>query len=209
MGNQNTKKASKTMNSENKEKMEAPRILKLDDDFSLIKRFIDGEEHIFDELVKRHKEKVRNIIYLTLNDRDSVDDIAQDVFITVYRSLRNFRFESQFTTWLYRITVNKCKDHLRRKNIRRIVLPFKDTKEDPGYEISPESFNTKEIVQHAISKLPDKMRIPLVLKDIEGFSYQEIAETIQCEIGTVKSRIFRAREGLKKILQPFEKELLL
>lgn len=197
------------MNSENKEKMEAPRILKLDDDFSLIKRFIDGEEHIFDELVKRHKEKVRNIIYLTLNDRDSVDDIAQDVFITVYRSLRNFRFESQFTTWLYRITVNKCKDHLRRKNIRRIVLPFKDTKEDPGYEISPESFNTKEIVQHAISKLPDKMRIPLVLKDIEGFSYQEIAETIQCEIGTVKSRIFRAREGLKKILQPFEKELLL
>ncbi|MBS4035877.1 MAG: sigma-70 family RNA polymerase sigma factor [Ignavibacterium sp.] len=196
------------MNSENKEKMEAPRILKLDDDFSLIKRFIDGEEEIFDELVKRHKEKVRNIIYLTLNDRDSIDDIAQDVFITVYRSLKNFRFESQFTTWLYRITVNKCKDHLRRKSIRRIILPFKDTQEDPGYEISPESTNTKEIVQHAISKLPDKMRVPLVLKDIEGFSYQEIAETMQCEIGTVKSRIFRAREGLKKLLQPYEKELL-
>ena len=196
------------MNSENKEKMEAPRILKLDDDFSLIKRFIDGEEVIFDELVKRHKEKVRNIVYLTLNERDSIDDIAQDVFITVYRSLKNFRFESQFTTWLYRITVNKCKDHLRRKSIRRIILPFKDTQEDPGYEISPESTNTKEIVQHAISKLPDKMRIPLVLKDIEGFSYQEIAETMQCEIGTVKSRIFRAREGLKKILQPYEKELL-
>ncbi len=196
------------MNSENKENMEVPKILKLDDDFSLIKRFIDGDEEVFSELVRRHKEKVRNIIYLTLSDRDVVDDIAQDVFITVYRSIKNFRFESQFTTWLYRVTVNKCKDHLRRKNIRRIVLPFRDTKEDPGYEFSPESSDTKEIVRHAISKLPDKMRIPLLLKDIEGFSYQEIAETMQCEIGTVKSRIFRAREGLKKILQPLEKELL-
>lgn len=196
------------MNSENKENMEVPNILKLDDDFSLIKRFIDGEEDTFNELVRRHKEKVRNIVYLTLNDRDIVDDISQDVFITVYRSLKSFRFESQFTTWLYRITVNKCKDHLRRKSIRRIVLPFRDTQEDPGYEISPESTNTKEIVRNAISRLPDKMRIPLILKDIEGFSYQEIAETMQCEIGTVKSRIFRAREGLKKILQPLEKELL-
>lgn len=196
------------MNSENKENMEVPKILKLDDDFSLIKRFIDGEEDTFNELVRRHKEKVRNIVYLTLNDRDAVDDISQDVFITVYRSLKSFRFESQFTTWLYRITINKCKDHLRRKSIRRIVLPFRDNQEDPGYEISPESTNTKEIVRNAISRLPDKMRIPLVLKDIEGFSYQEIAETMQCEIGTVKSRIFRAREGLKKILQPLEKELL-
>ncbi|MCJ7555139.1 MAG: sigma-70 family RNA polymerase sigma factor [Ignavibacteriaceae bacterium] len=196
------------MNPENKENMEVPKILKLDDDFSLIKRFIDGEEEIFNELVRRHKEKVRNIVYLTLSDRDYVDDIAQDVFITVYRSLKNFRFESQFTTWLYRVTVNKCKDHLRRKNIRKIILPFKDTQEDPGYEFSPESSDTKEIIQQAIAKLPDKMRIPLVLKDIEGFSYQEIAETMQCEIGTVKSRIFRAREGLKKILQPLEEELL-
>lgn len=196
------------MNSENKENMEVPKILKLDDDFSLIKRFIDGEEETFDELVRRHKEKVRNIIYLTLSDRDIVDDIAQDVFITVYRSLKGFRFESQFTTWLYRVTVNKCKDHLRRKSIRRIVLPFRDTQEDPGYEISPENSDTKEIVRKAISQLPDKMKIPLLLKDIEGFSYQEIAETMQCEIGTVKSRIFRAREALKKILLPIEKELL-
>lgn len=196
------------MNSEKKENMEVPKILKLDDDFSLIKRFIEGEEEIFDELVHRHKEKVRNIVYLTLNERDSADDIAQEVFITVFRSLKNFRFESQFTTWLYRITVNKCKDYLRRKTVRRIIVPFKDNQEDPGYEISPENTNTNEIVRNAISKLPDKMRIPLVLKDIEGFSYQEIAETMQCEIGTVKSRIFRAREGLKKILQPLEKELL-
>lgn len=196
------------MNSDKKENMEVPRILKLDDDFSLIKRFIDGEEVMFNELVRRHKEKVRNIIYLSLSERDSVDDIAQEVFITVYKNLKNFRFESQFTTWLYRITVNKCKDHLRRKAVRRVIVPIKDSSEDPGYEFSPEQSNTKEIVRYAISKLPDKMRIPLVLKDLEGFSYQEIAETMNCEIGTVKSRIFRARENLKKILQPLEKELL-
>ncbi|MGB5894874.1 MAG: sigma factor, partial [Ignavibacteriaceae bacterium] len=99
----------------NKENSELPQsqILKLDDDFSLVKRFIDGDESTFRLLVQRHKEKVRNIIYLTLGDSDSVDDIAQEVFITVYKNLKNFRFESLFTTWLYRITVNKSKDHLR------------------------------------------------------------------------------------------------
>jgi len=94
------------MNS-NKEKEELlqPRILKLDDDFSLVKRFIDGDESTFRLLVQRHREKVRNIVYLTLSNSDAVDDIAQEVFITVYKNLKNFRFESQFTTWLYRITV--------------------------------------------------------------------------------------------------------
>lgn len=196
------------MNSDEKEKMELPKILKLDDDFSVIKRFIDGEDEMFKELVKRHKDKVRNIIYSTLTDSGIVDDIAQDVFITVFKNLKSFRFESQFTTWLYRITINKCKDHLRKKSIRRIVSRFKDISDEPGYEFSPDTANIKEIVQFAISKLPEKLRIPLVLKDIEGFSYQEIAETVQCEIGTVKSRIFRAREGLKKELKPLEQELM-
>lgn len=195
------------MDYEKKENMEQPKILTLDDDFSLIKRFIDGDETSFNELLKRHKEKVRNIIYLTLSNTDSVDDIAQEVFITVYRHLRNFRFESQFTTWLYRITINKCKDHLRRKNIRRIFLPLKD--EEPILTSFNEDYDIKLIVRKAIAELPDKLRIPIVLKDLEGFSYQEIADTMACEIGTVKSRIFRAREALKKSLKPIEKELIL
>ena len=197
------------MNSDDKKKdMEQPKILVLDDDFSLIKRFIDGEEAVFSELVKRHKDKVRNIIYITLNNGDLVDDIAQEVFITVYRNLKNFRFESQFTTWIYRITINKCKDHLRKKNIRRIFIPLKDEGDEPVFESINEDTDIRQFVQKAIAELPDKLRIPIVLKDIEGFSYQEIAESMQCEIGTVKSRIFRGREALKKILQPLEKELM-
>jgi RNA polymerase sigma-70 factor, ECF subfamily len=195
------------MDYEKKEDMQQPKILSLDDDFSLIKRFIDGDESVFSELLKRHKEKVRNIIYLTLSNTDGVDDIAQEVFITVYRHLKNFRFESQFTTWLYRITINKCKDHLRKNNIRSIFLPLKD--EEPVFESINEDTDIKQIVRNAISTLPDKLRIPLVLKDLEGFSYQEIADTMGCEIGTVKSRIFRARESIKKILKPLEKELML
>ncbi len=195
------------MDYEQNENMQQPKILSLDDDFSLIKQFIDGDESVFSELLKRHKEKVRNIIYLTLSNSDGVDDIAQEVFITVYRHLKSFRFESQFTTWLYRITINKCKDHLRKKNIRSIFLPLKD--EEPVFESINEDTDIKLIVRNAIATLPDKLRIPLVLKDLEGFSYQEIADTMECEIGTVKSRIFRAREALKKILKPLEKELML
>jgi RNA polymerase sigma-70 factor (ECF subfamily) len=195
------------MENEQKENMQQPNILNLDDDFSLIKRFIEGDELVFSELLKRHKEKVRNIIYITLSNAEGVDDIAQEVFITVYRHLKNFRFESQFTTWLYRITINKCKDHLRKKNIRSIFLPLKD--EEPVFESIDENTDIKHIVRNAIGTLPDKLRIPLVLKDLEGFSYQEIADTMECEIGTVKSRIFRAREALKKILKPLEKELML
>ena len=195
------------MDYEQKENMQQPKILSLDDDFSLIKQFIDGDESVFSELLKRHKEKVRNIIYITLSNTDGVDDIAQEVFITVYRHLKSFRFESQFTTWLYRITINKCKDHLRKKNIRSIFLPLKD--EEPVFDSINEDTDIKHIVRNAIETLPDKLRIPLVLKDLKGFSYQEIADTMECEIGTVKSRIFRAREALKKILKPLEKELML
>jgi len=185
-----------------------PQILNLDDDFSLIKRFIDGDQSTFNTLVQRHKEKVRNIIYLTIGNHDLVDDIAQEVFLTIYKNLHNFRFESQFTTWLYRITVNKCKDHLRKIKIRNIFSPIKDTEEELSYYPHPEESEVKEIVQNAISKLPEKLRVPLLLKDIEGLSYQEIAESVQCEIGTVKSRIFRAREGLRDILKPYAQELM-
>jgi len=183
-----------------------PRILEIDDDFSLIKRFIEGDESTFRILIYRHKEKVRNIVYLTVSRSEIVDDIAQEVFITVYKNLKNFRFESQFTTWLYRITINKCKDYLRKMKIRSIFIPVKES-EDHGYNHLKEDIDIPEIVQNAIARLPEKLRTPLLLKDIEGFSYQEIADTVQCEVGTVKSRIFRAREGLRNILKPYEGEL--
>jgi len=197
------------MNSNNENKdLQQPQILKLDDDFSLVKRFIEGDKSTFRILVQRHKEKVRNIIYLTIGNSNLVDDISQDVFITVYKNLKNFRFESQFSTWLYRITVNKCKDNLRKISVRKIFVPITDADEKSEFKIMTESKDISGIVQNAIQKLPVRLRIPLMLKDIEGFSYQEIAETTHSELGTVKSRIFRARESLKKILEPMKPELI-
>jgi RNA polymerase sigma-70 factor (ECF subfamily) len=191
-----------------KKELQYPQILQLDDDFSLIQKFIEGDETTFKTLVHRHKDKIRNIIYLMLGTNDSVDDIAQDVLITVYKNLKNFRFESQFSTWLYRITVNKCKDHLRRVKIRSIFIPITNDAEHPSYTPSGENREVSEIVQKAIAQLPEKLRVPLLLKDIEGLSYQEISEAVNCEIGTVKSRIFRAREGLRNLLKPYETELM-
>jgi RNA polymerase sigma-70 factor, ECF subfamily len=197
------------MISKDKEKdLQQPQILSIDDDYSIIRQFIDGDKFAFQILVKRHKEKVRNIIYITMNNSALVDDIAQDVFITVYRNLKHFRFESQFTTWLYRITVNRCKDYLRKMNVRKIFFPIEEGTEVSEYPTPVEDNDISRIVMDAISKLPVKLRTPLILKDIEGFSYQEISETLKCEMGTVKSRIFRGREKLKEILEPLEKELM-
>ena len=197
------------MVSNDKEKdLQQTQLLSIDDDYAIIRQFIDGDNSAFQILVKRHKEKVRNIVYVTMNNSALVDDIAQEVFITVYRNLKYFRFESQFTTWLYRITVNRCKDYLRKMNVRKIFSPLEEGKEVTEYTTPAENNDVSRIVRDAISKLPVKLRMPLVLKDIEGFSYQEISETLKCEMGTVKSRIFRGRERLKEILQPLERELI-
>ena len=143
-----------------------------------------------------------------MNNSALVDDIAQEVFITVYRNLKYFRFESQFTTWLYRITVNRCKDYLRKMNVRKIFTPLEEGSEITEFSTPVENNDVSKIVMDAISKLPVKLRMPLILKDIEGFSYQEISETLKCEMGTTKSRIFRGRERLKEILKPLERELM-
>ena len=196
------------ISNDNEKDLQQPQIVSIGDDYSIIRQFIDGDKSSFQILVKRHKEKVRNIIYITMNNSALVDDIAQDVFITVYKNLKYFRFESQFTTWLYRITVNRCKDYLRKMNVRRIFSPIEDGTEISEYSTPVEDNDISRIVMDAISKLPIKLRMPLILKDIEGFSYQEISESLNCEMGTVKSRIFRGREKLKEILQPLEKELM-
>lgn len=178
-----------------------------DEDFILIKAFIKGNDATFRTLVIKHKEKVRNLVFLTLGDVEFVDDISQDVFISVYHKLREFRFESKFTTWLYRITVNKCRDYLRKKRVRSIFVPIKDSDTEYGTGPFSENVDIPNLVRSAIEKLPEKLRTPLVLRDIDGFSYKEIADQMGTEVGTIKSRIFRARENLKLILEPYQKEL--
>ena len=178
-----------------------------DQDFILIRAYIDGDEAAFEKLLMLHKDKVRNLIFLTLGDSEFVDDIIQDVFISVYHKIKEFRFESKFTTWLYRITVNKCRDYLRKKRVRSIFTPIQDSHEN----IRASSINTDidipQLVRKAIERLPEKLRIPLILRDMDGFSYNEIAEKLDCEVGTVKSRIFRARESLKALLEPYQREM--
>ena len=178
-----------------------------DEDFILIKAFIKGNDTTFRTLVIKHKEKVRNLVFLTLGDVEFVDDISQDVFISVYHKLNEFRFESKFTTWLYRITVNKCRDYLRKKRVRSIFVPIKDSDTEYGTGPFSENVDIPNLVRSAIEKLPEKLRTPLVLRDIDGFSYKEIADQMGTEVGTIKSRIFRARENLKLILEPYQKEL--
>lgn len=181
--------------------------IEADEDFSLIRQFIQGNESTFRTLVIKHKEKVRNLVFITLSDSEFVDDISQDVFISVYHKLKEFRFESKFTTWLYRITVNKCRDYLRKKKVRSIFVPIGDS--DREYPTGPfsENIDIPHLVQNAINKLPEKLKVPLVLRDIDGLSYKEIADQLGTEVGTIKSRIFRARENLKFILEPYQKEL--
>lgn len=179
----------------------------LDEDFLLIESFNNGEEAAFSKLVIKHKDKVRNLVFLTLGDSEFVDDISQDVFISIYHKLGEFRFQSKFTTWLYRITVNKCRDYLRKKRVRSIFVPIKDTDKEPVAKTRNENLDIPQLVRAAINKLPEKLKTPLILRDIDGFSYKEIADQMQCEVGTVKSRIFRARESLKVLLEPYQKEL--
>lgn len=176
-------------------------------DVSLIHEFMDGNEKAFEKLMILHKDKVRNLIFLTLSDSEFVDDISQDVFISVYHKLKEFRFESKFTTWLYRITVNKCRDYLRKKRVRSIFVPIKDSHENISSTGIHEDIDIPGLVRKAIERLPEKLKTPLVYRDIDGFSYNEIAEKLDCEVGTVKSRIFRARESLKALLEPYQKEM--
>ena len=182
-----------------------PHELKSDD--SLIMLFQSGESEVFRYLVERYQEKVRNIIYSIFNEPDLVDDISQEVFIKVFQALPNFRFESSFYTWLYRIAVNKCRDELRKRKVKRFFTfqNFEKTTNVKVENLVTTTFDdehTRDLIEDSLNKLPEKFRMPIILKDIDGMSYDEIAEVLDCEVGTVKSRLSRGRTMLKEILMP-------
>ncbi len=176
-------------------------------DEDLVRQFQEGNRDVFRLLVERNEDKVRSIILYMLNRDDVVDDVAQDVFIKVYKALDNFRLDSKFYTWLYRITVNKCRDELRKQKWKRFISLNGQADSDV---VNIEKLTTeqnhnefKEAVHKALQKLPGKYREIIILKDIEDYTYDEIADILQCEHGTVKSRLSRARAALRKVLQPF------
>lgn len=173
----------------------------------LITRFQAGDEHAFRQLMERHSERVRNLIFSIFHSAELVDDLTQDVFIKVYRALAQFRFDAAFSTWLYRIAVNHCRDEMRKRKLRRFVslqslLDSRDKEVAMKTSVNPQESETRELIDRGLQDLPEKFRIPVVLKDVEGLSYEEMADVMQCEMGTVKSRLSRGRNMLRVYLKP-------
>lgn len=178
----------------------------------LITLFQTGEQDVYKILVQRYQERIRNLLYSIFHDDEAIEDMAQEVFIKAYEALPRFRFESSFYTWLYRIAVNRGRDEMRKRKFRKF-FSFQHLDEAVFRElqtkmaVNPENRDTEELVALGLKALPEKFRLAVVLKDIDGLSYEEIAEVMQCEIGTVKSRLSRARAMLRKTLQPLLQEV--
>jgi len=192
---------------------QSPQILSLSDE-DLMARVAEDDERAFSELVGRFKGRVTNLISRVLNDRESSDDLAQEVFVRVFVHRRNYRTGSKFSTWVFTIAANLAKNEIRRRVRRRnwfsldaLTEVFSDSiiqLADPteGSEQVLEREQLQGAVGEAIATVPEKYRLALVLRDIEGLSYEEIAEVLGVPGGTVRSRINRARSMLKRKLQP-------
>ena len=184
-------------------------------DADLVRSFQGGRKEAFDALVIRHKDKVFNLCFRFLGDYQEAGDAAQEIFIKVYQSLKRFRFESAFSTWVYRIAVNTCKNRLKslefrfKKRIMRIGNPESSEAHHPSVELVDGSSPMTELeqkerslmIQRAIDSLADGKKTVVVLRDIEGLSYEEIANITGLNLGTVKSTLARARFDLRKRLR--------
>ena len=180
------------------------------DEKELIKAAKDGSIKAFEEIISLYEKKVFSTIYFMVKDENEVEDIAQEVFIKIYKNLKNFKEKSSLYTWIYRITINVCFDEIKkRKNViyldekietedGEIDRALKDKSKSPS-EIVEEN-DLKNRLEKCIKKLPEDQRIMIVLRDIKGFTYMEIAEMLKLNLGTVKSKISRARTALKEIL---------
>lgn len=186
------------------------------DDADLIRLFLNGEKGAFDQLVMRHQNRVFNLCYRFFGDMYEANDMTQEIFIKAYRSMGTFRFESGFSTWLYRIAVNTCRNRLksidyRFKKMMSSIHGEKDSGADetiaelPDVTSSPvlalEAKESALLVQKAIDDLPHDKKAMVILRDIEGLSYEEIASISGVALGTVKSKLARARHALKKKLE--------
>jgi len=182
-------------------------------DLELVRRVQSGDSHAFDVLVQKYQHRIGHLIARYVRDASEVEDVAQEAFIKAYRGLANFRGESAFYTWLYRIAVNTAKNHLVSAG-RRVPDHGVDASEAEQYEsgtmlqesATPErTMLTEEIrgtVDAAIAALPRDLREALTRREMEGLTYEEIAHAMDCPVGTVRSRIFRAREAVDERLRP-------
>jgi len=182
-------------------------------DQALVERGQRGDKSAFDVLVLRYQHKVVKLIMRYVRDQAEALDVAQEAFLKAYRAIPRFRGDSAFYTWLYRISINTAKNHLVAA--RRRPLDYDLDIQDPEqYDMharlkdveTPEgallSEEIRETVNQAIEALPEDLRTAIMLRELEGMSYEEIATAMECPVGTVRSRIFRAREAIDKRLKP-------
>jgi len=182
-------------------------------DLSLVQRVQRGDKGAFDVLVLKYQHKVVKLVMRYVRNPAEAEDIAQDAFIKAYRALPQFRGDSAFYTWLYRIAINTAKNAVVARDRNPVDFDLDMTNNDESYEMhgrlkdseTPEALVlTDEIrttVNAAIANLPDDLRTAIVLRELEGLSYEEIAATMDCPVGTVRSRIFRAREAIDSRLR--------
>jgi len=190
-------------------------------DHELISAYKGGDRDAFRGLVMKYENRVFNHCMRMVNDEVESADLTQEVFLKVYRNIQNYEHTYSFYTWLYRITVNCCIDFMRKKKRQLSSVSLTQTHYDDsgnsgkeqdipdetfGPEIQLANSEMSDLLNDAINQLSEKLRVIIVLKEIEGFSYDEISEILKCSRGTVKSRLFRARERLKEILAPVMEE---
>lgn len=202
--------------TDNTEDLAAPATA-TDSDFLLVQRTVAGDQRAFELLVIKYQRRIERLIARMVRDVDLVEDIAQETFIRAYRALPNFRGEAQFYTWLYRIAVNTAKKALME--LKRDPLVFENMMatsddEDETYRPRSEQTNSEtpemvlaakeiaDVVNAAMQSLPEELRQALTLREIDGWTYEEIAAMMNCPIGTVRSRIFRAREAVSAKVKP-------
>jgi RNA polymerase sigma-70 factor (ECF subfamily) len=177
---------------------------------TLVEEAQGGDRGAFEAIVKTYEKKVFHLAYSFVQDRASADDLAQEVFVKVYFALSKFHFKSGFGTWLYRIAVNHIKDHLRKVSRRKEVsleefedIPFVADDQVKEKEQRQAEDQRKKIVFQVLETLPPKYQLILTLRDVRGFSYEEIAGILKISPGTVDSRLHRARRMLRKKMTPY------
>ncbi|WP_144210180.1 RNA polymerase sigma factor RpoE [Shewanella donghaensis] len=182
-------------------------------DQQLVERVQRGDKNAFNLLVQKYQNKVMSLISRYIRNQADIADVAQEAFIKAYRALPNFRGESAFYTWLYRIAVNTAKNHLVSQS-RKTPANSVDAEEAEYYEgsdalkefASPERLVLSEeinrVIFETLESLPEELKVAISLRELDGMSYEDIANIMDCPVGTVRSRIFRARESIDKKLQP-------
>ena len=184
-------------------------------DKALVGRTLNGDQNAFGELVERYQKRAYSVAYGILRNRDDAWDVAQEAFVKAYRNLHRFEGGSAFFTWLYRITYNLSIDHVRTKGRRKVVLveehrDFEGALQKQGkptFQVNPSEVSDRaelsKVLHEAMNALSEKHRAVIVLREVEGLSYEEIADVLGVKKGTVMSRLFHARKNLQSILAPY------